>query len=116
MKTTYASSPLVSSMKTHRLLLVTLLAFTAPFAAAESTAPTTPPPAAAKPDAKAPTKAYPLKICLVTDSDLDSMGDEVSFVYQGQEIKFCCKPCEKKFLRAPEKYLSKLAALETDKK
>ena len=43
------------------------------------------------------------------------MGDEVSFVYQGQVIKFCCKPCEKKFLRAPKKYLAKLAAKETEK-
>ena len=51
----------------------------------------------------------------MTDSDLDSMGDEVSFVYQGQVIKFCCKPCEKKFLRAPKKYLAKLAAKETEK-
>ncbi len=103
-------------MKTNRLLLVTLIAFAAPFATAQSPAPTTPPAAATKPAAKVPTKAYPLKVCLVTDSDLDSMGDEVSFVYQGQEIKFCCKPCEKKFLRAPEKYRAKLAALAAEKK
>ena len=98
----HSSSKLVSKMKTNHLLLVTLLA--------------TPPPAAAKPAVAVPVKAYPLKVCLVTDSDLDSMGDEVSIVYQGQEIKFCCKPCEKKFLRAPEKYLAKLAAMVAEKK
>ncbi len=87
-----------------------------PLTAAQSSAPSTPPPAATKPADKGPAKAYPLKVCLVTDSDLDSMGDEVSFVYQGQTIKICCKPCEKKFLRAPEKYLAKLAAMEAAKK
>jgi YHS domain-containing protein len=30
-------------------------------------------------------------------------------VYEGQTIKFCCKPCEKKFLKNPAKYLEKLA-------
>jgi hypothetical protein len=54
-------------------------------------------------------KPYPLKLCIVTDNDLGSMGDERSFVYEGQEIKICCKPCEKKFLKNPAKYLVKLA-------
>ena len=103
-------------MKTNRLLLVILLALGAPFAAAQSAAPVKTPPAATKSAAQVPAKPYPLKVCLVTDSDLDSMGDEISFVYQGQEIKICCKPCEKKFLRAPAKYLAKLAAAETAKK
>lgn len=54
-------------------------------------------------------KPYPLNVCLVTDNDLGSMGDERSFVYEGQEIKICCKPCERKFLQNPAKYLEKLA-------
>ncbi|MBC7367473.1 MAG: hypothetical protein H7343_11800 [Undibacterium sp.] len=103
-------------MKTNRLLLVILLGFAASFAAAQPTKPATPAPAATSPVEKGPAKAYPLKICLVTDSDLDSMGDEVSMLYQGQVIKFCCKPCEKKFLRNPEKYLAKLAAEQAGKK
>jgi hypothetical protein len=53
-------------------------------------------------------KPYPLKTCVVTDNDLGSMGDEQRIVYQGQEIKFCCKPCEGKFLKNPAKYLAKL--------
>jgi YHS domain-containing protein len=92
-------------------LTAILLAVTAPFAAAQSPASTTPPPAA-----QSPAKPYSLKVCLVTDNDLDSMGDEVSIVYQGQTIKFCCQPCEKKFLRSPEKFLAKLPAKPAGKK
>ena len=61
--------------------------------------------AAAKPPA---VKPYPLKTCLVTDNALDSMGGEVRLVHDGQEIKFCCKPCIAKFKKNPEKYLKKL--------
>jgi hypothetical protein len=103
-------------MKTKRILIVTLFALAVPFLAAQSNAPATPPASAAKSPVKGPARPYPLKVCLVTDSDLDSMGDEVSFVYQGQTIKICCKPCERKFLRSPEKYLAKLATLEAAKK
>ena len=38
-----------------------------------------------------------------------STVDPRTFVYEGQEIKICCKPCEKKFLKDPAKYLEKLA-------
>lgn len=54
------------------------------------------------------TKPYPLDTCLVTDNELGSMGDPVSFIYQDQEVKFCCAPCIKKFKSDPEKYLAKL--------
>jgi hypothetical protein len=54
-------------------------------------------------------KPYPLDVCIVTDNDLGSMGDEQVMVYEGQTIKFCCKPCEAKFLKRPAKYLAKLA-------
>jgi YHS domain-containing protein len=53
-------------------------------------------------------KTYPLKTCIVTDNDLDSMGEQASFVYQGQTIKVCCKPCIAKFEKNPAKYLKKL--------
>lgn len=56
----------------------------------------------------APAKAYPLKVCIVSDNDLDSMGEQASFVYQGQTIKVCCKPCIAKFEKNPAKYLKKL--------
>jgi hypothetical protein len=60
-------------------------------------------------------KPYPLKTCLVTDNDLKSMGDPVTIVHEGQEIKFCCAPCEKKFLKDPKKYLDKLAKATEEK-
>ncbi len=51
---------------------------------------------------------YPIKTCLVTDNELGSMGKVVTKVYDGRQIKFCCKPCVKKFEANPAKYLSKL--------
>jgi hypothetical protein len=57
---------------------------------------------------KTGTKPYPLEVCIVTDNDLGSMGDEQVIVHEGQTIKFCCKPCEAKFLKKPDKYLAKL--------
>lgn len=51
---------------------------------------------------------YPLDTCIVTENELGSMGDPVTFIYEKQEIKVCCKPCEKKFLKDPAKYLPRL--------
>lgn len=51
---------------------------------------------------------YPLKTCIVSGNALDSMGDTVTEVYEGREIKFCCKPCVKKFHANPAKYMAKL--------
>ncbi len=53
-------------------------------------------------------KPYPLDDCLVTDNQLGSMGDPVSIEYQGQEIKFCCEPCEDEFRADPDQFLAKL--------
>jgi hypothetical protein len=54
-------------------------------------------------------KPYPLDTCIVTDNALDSMGPPITLVHEGQEVKFCCKPCVGKFRKDPAKYLSKLA-------
>lgn len=70
-------------------------------------APKTPETKPAAPATAAP-KAYPLKTCIVSDNDLDSMGEQATFVYQGQTIKVCCKPCIAKFEKNPAKYLKKL--------
>ncbi len=51
---------------------------------------------------------YPSKICLVTDNELGSMGKVVTKIHDGQQVKFCCKPCVKKFNANPAKYLAKL--------
>jgi hypothetical protein len=55
-----------------------------------------------------PVKPYPLKTCIVTNNGLESMGGSITKVYQGQQIKICCKPCIKKFEANPAKYLAKL--------
>jgi hypothetical protein len=51
---------------------------------------------------------YPLETCIVTGNDLGSMGDPVTFIHEGREIKVCCKPCEKKFMKDPARYLANL--------
>jgi hypothetical protein len=56
----------------------------------------------------ADVKPYPLKNCLVSGNELGSMGKPITKVYGSQEIKFCCKPCIKKFEASPAKYLAKL--------
>ena len=51
---------------------------------------------------------YPLKVCIVSDEALGSMGDPVVLVHAGQEVKFCCKDCIKEFQSEPAKFLAKL--------
>ncbi len=80
------------TLRTSALLGLTLLAFT------------TPEPGLAAEKAR----PYPLKTCLVSGNDLGSMGGPITKVYNGQEIKFCCKPCIKKFEANQPKYLGKL--------
>lgn len=53
-------------------------------------------------------KPYPLETCIVTNEPLGSMGDPVVHVHEGQEVKFCCKGCVKKFTKDPAKFLIKL--------
>lgn len=53
-------------------------------------------------------KPYPKQVCIVTDNELGSMGTPITMVYEGQTVKFCCKPCVKKFKASPQKYLSTL--------
>lgn len=55
-------------------------------------------------------KPYPLSTCIVTENALGSMGDPVTRVYQGQEVKFCCDPCIAIFEEHPDLYLEKLNA------
>ena len=53
-------------------------------------------------------KPYPLDYCLVGGSDLGDMGEPVSYIHDGQEFKFCCKPCIPKFKKNPEKFIQEL--------
>ena len=54
------------------------------------------------------TKPYPKDTCIVTGNKLGSMGPVITQVYQGQAVKFCCKPCVKKFDANPAKYIADL--------
>ena len=53
-------------------------------------------------------KPYTKDTCIVTDNKLGSMGDPITIVHEGQEVKFCCKPCVAKFKANPDKYLANL--------
>lgn len=62
--------------------------------------------------ADAPTiaaKPYPLKICIISGDELGDHGEPMSKVYEGQEVKFCCKPCIKKFDKDVAGNLKKIA-------
>lgn len=61
-------------------------------------------------------KAYPLETCLVSDEKLGDMGDPYVFVHEGQEIKLCCKSCQKDFKKEPKKFLKKLDKTDKSKK
>lgn len=63
-----------------------------------------------------PKKKYVLKTCLVSDEELGSMGDPFVFVHKGQEIKLCCKSCQKDFNKQTAKYLKKLEKAEKEQK
>jgi len=90
-----------------RLLFPAALALVFGLASCQSTLPeqTAEVPVASVPSSVTP---YPLTTCLVTDEDLDSMGGAVTRVHNGQEVKFCCKSCVRKFEADPAKYLAKL--------
>lgn len=64
-------------------------------------------------DKQAAAKPYPLDKCIVSDEKLGEMGKPYVFTYKGQEIKLCCKSCQKDFKKDPAKYLKKLK--EADK-
>jgi len=61
-------------------------------------------------------KPYPLATCLVLDEKLGGMGEPYVFVYQGREIKLCCKSCMKDFNKAPAKYIKKIEEAEAKAK
>ena len=79
----------------RRLLALAALSFLAPAFAGDE-----PLPAGVKP--------YPLKTCVVSGEELGGMGKPVSKVYEGQEVKFCCKSCIKKFDKDPAGFVKKI--------
>jgi hypothetical protein len=67
-------------------------------------------------DKKEKAKPYPLDKCLISDEALDSMGKPFVFVHEGQEIKLCCKSCQKDFNKDKAKYIKKLKEAEAKAK
>ena len=65
---------------------------------------------AAEPAAKAKPFPESIKTCLVSGGTLNEMGEPYVFVYEGQEVKLCCKDCVKKFDKEPAKYIAKINA------
>ncbi|MBC8326005.1 MAG: hypothetical protein H8E27_10310 [Verrucomicrobia subdivision 3 bacterium] len=53
---------------------------------------------------------YPLKTCLVSDEDLESMGGAFVHKHEGVTVKFCCEGCVEDFQKDPKKFLAKLEA------
>jgi YHS domain-containing protein len=52
---------------------------------------------------------YPLDYCPVSGEKLGGeMGEPFVMVYEGREVKFCCKGCVKDFKKDPEKFLAKI--------
>ena len=66
-------------------------------------------------DKKSAAKPYSLEKCIVSDEKLGEMGKPFVFTYEGQEIKLCCKSCQKDFKKDPAKYLKKLKDAEAEK-
>jgi len=56
----------------------------------------------------ASVKPYPNNTCIVSGNELGSMGPVITKVHNGQEIKFCCKPCVAKFEKNPDRFLAEL--------
>jgi hypothetical protein len=81
----------------HRSLLAALLV-----AAAACTGPR-------KAETGSELRPYPYDTCVVMDhAKLGSMGDPITRVYEGQEVKFCCAPCVEEFEADPAKYMARL--------
>jgi hypothetical protein len=59
----------------------------------------------------AAAKTYPLEVCIGSGEELGSMGDPVVMVYNGQQIKFCCKSCVDDFKEDPASHIAKLTAV-----
>ncbi len=56
----------------------------------------------------AKAKPYPLQWCIVSGETLGEMGAPVVRVYQGREVKFCCKNCIHDFESDMPRYLARL--------
>jgi YHS domain-containing protein len=63
--------------------------------------------AAASSHAADQAKPYALDYCVFSGDKIGEMGKPVTEVYEGQEMKFCCKDCQKSFDKDPAAGLKK---------
>lgn len=64
-------------------------------------------------DQKTKPKPYTLKTCIISGDKLGAdMGQPYVFVYNGREIKLCCKGCLKDFNKNPAKYVKLIEKAE----
>src|SRR6516162_2266498 len=61
-------------------------------------------------------RPYILKTCIISGDKLGEMGKPFVYVYQGREIKFCCKSCLKDFNKSPAKYVKMIDEAEAKAK
>jgi len=61
-------------------------------------------------------KPYTLKTCIVSGEKLGQMDKPFVFVYEGREIKLCCKDCQKDFKKNSVKYVKKIEEAEAKAK
>lgn len=55
-----------------------------------------------------PVKPYPMEVCAVSGEKLGGMGEPFVFEHEGQQIKLCCKDCQKEFTKDPKKVMAKV--------
>ena len=51
---------------------------------------------------------YPLGTCIVSGEELSSMGEPVTWRYEGREIRLCCRRCIETFRAEPTRFIEKL--------
>ena len=56
-----------------------------------------------------------LTTCPVSGDKLGEMAPPYVFVYQGQEVKLCCKSCKSDFDKDPAKYIKKIQDADKSK-
>jgi hypothetical protein len=62
----------------------------------------------------ADTKPYPLSTCIVSGDKVDP--NVTPIVHNGQQVRFCCKGCIKKFNGCPDKYMVRLQGTDVNSK
>ena len=63
----------------------------------------------------ADAQVYPLDTCVVSGEKLGEMGKPFVFTYEGQEVKLCCKSCQKDFKKDPAQFLKKIKVAQAEK-